>query len=65
VSDESKDVEDEVADRGKFTNSMRKTMYSHPFLEHTEQKLLGISSIEQLVMILSGKFVCLHKAERI
>ncbi len=55
MSDESKDVEDEVADRGKFINSMRTTMYSHSFLERTKQKSLGISSIEQFVMILSGK----------
>ena len=56
VSDESKDVEDEVADRGKFINSMKTTMYSHPILERAKQKLLGISSIEQFVMIWSGKF---------
>jgi hypothetical protein len=56
VSDESKDVEDEVADRGKFIYSMRTAMYSHSFLERTKQKLLEISSIEQFVMILSGKF---------
>ncbi len=59
MSDESKDVEDEVADRGKFINSTRTTMYSHPCLERMKQKSLGISSIEQFVMILSRKFnVC-------
>ncbi len=56
MSDESKDVEDEVADRGKFINTTRTTMYSHPCLERTKQKLLGISLIEEFLMILSGIF---------
>ncbi len=42
--------------RFNFKFRFRSESEGAPYLEHTKQKLLGISSIEQFVMILSGTF---------